>query len=358
VLAQVHVLKSQDNGATWVEVDENNGPEVSLEKSTVVFHGLASPIWACYKDANTILIAYFVWDYTDNTPAELRFCTFDMASDTFGAETPGGPTSTKALNMSIAYRSGDDAIIFEYDGSETVGSPRSRVFYVINTAGVWGAEAPIDVAQTGANANYNVAGAVTGDGGRTHLFYRVFATPFGAGDMSLQQRTLTSVDVLVAAVIITTQVDSSTNLVNPFPQPWSQAVGRFISAAIHLYIAYVKDTDKSLYFQSAVSVDTPVFSEQLIGGTTVLSAGIFKAGNLLPGSRGLIGATQDTFNAPEATGSVDETTWDAMTALVVPTDPDTSLLTLGNFAGNGINSGAGGFLSAGIVLNSVEIPPG
>lgn len=350
ILAQAHVLKSQDGGATWVEVDENNGPQVSLQKSTTVFRGLTSPISACYQDGDTLLVGYFVWDYTYNDPVDLRFSTFDMSTDTWGAEVAGGPTSETVANLSMAFRAGDGAIVFLYDGLETVGTPFSRMFYVVYNAG-WGAEAPIDVAQTGSTDNYNMAGAVAGDSDRTHLFYR---TDVG-GTSNLLQSTLTALDALIAAVTITSDVDTAQLGVPPKFAPWGTPVARqlFGVGITNLFIPYIKDTTVDLNFSHAVSADSPVFAEVTIGGTNCRDAGIFNCGPLIA-SQGLAAATQENTNNQVVSGSQDVATWESFTPVTVPQVDAEEII---NYFGLGILSGDGGFYSAGIVANSLLTPP-
>ena len=355
ILAQAHVLKSTDGGATWDEVDSGNAPSVALLKNhgTPDFRGLRSPMAATYQDADTLIVAYWVWDYVYNDPVELRFSTFDLITDTWGPETAGGPTSETVLNMSVAFRSGDGATIFEYDGSETVmASSFSRVFYLIYNAG-FGAETPIDVAQTGSTTNYNWAGAVAGDSDRTHLFYRTSTAPDVPGPSTLLQATLKSTDVLQAPVTITAAVDTSDDThVPPNRAPWSTAIGRSITGTINLYIAWVKDGDLTLNYSTAVSADTPVFSDVLIGLANCVEAGIFNAG--FTTTVGLIAASESPINTLTYTGSTDGTTWDAGTPLTQPdpTDPEYR-----NMQGLGILAGDGGYGSAGVVVNSLFTAP-
>lgn len=350
VLAQARVLKSSDQGATWFEVDESNGPTVSLASGTA--NGRTSPMTACYIDANTLLVGYFVWDYVFGHPVELRFSTFDLITETWGAETSGGPTSLTVSNLAVAYRASDGAAIFTYDGLQTVSaSARGRVYYVVYNAG-WGAETPIDAAQTGSTENWNFAGVVSGDGNRTHLFYQQSTRPQVVGVINLFQVTLTSGDVLIAPVLITDTVTFSTDA------PWSRAANRVVSGVTSIYIGYVKQADHLLYFSGAASADSPVFAEQLIGGISqCITAGLFSAGFGV--SNGLVGATkQSTGASAVVTGSHDLTTWDAMTPANIPSVPiPFPAQQVRSWTGLGIDIN-GVFPTAGIVINSIEFPPG
>lgn len=355
VLAQAHVLKSSDNGATWNEVDTDNGPEVSLRKSTISFRGMFSPMAACYQDADTLIVAYYTWDYVYDSPATIRFSTFSMASDAWGAEVPGGPACTTVddqpqLNLSIARRAGDGALIVLFDGYERLaGINYCRLFYLVYLAG-WGAAQDIDAAQTGSTDDYNIAGAVAGDADRTHLFYRT-----NIGGSNLLQDTLDAADTLVGAVTITTAVDTGTSSVPPFGAPWGSPASRSAAGVTTLFIPYVKDGTQFLAFSSAVSADSPTFAEVVINASQSDKAGIFNCG-LLTASRGLAASTVENFVDNDVTGSQDVVTWEPETTLTFPVDPSQPVIE--NYSGLGITQGDGGYGAAGVVANGFFITPG
>jgi len=357
VLAQARVLKSLDDGATWDEVDTDNGPEVSIFKAPTfaTFRGLTSPMAACYQDADTLLVGYYVWDYVYGSAPTLRFSSFDLSTDTWGLETAGGPAASilgndqPQLNLAIAFRAGDGALVFWFDAYEDVGGANfCRMFYTVYNAG-WGAATPIDVAQAGSTDNFRIAGAVTGDAGRTHLFYMT-----NIGVINLLQRTLNSADVLQAVVTITSLVDTGSLLVPPFGAPWGFASSRSAAGVTTLFIPYVKDVDLDLRFQHAVSANVPVFAEVTVGGTNCALAGISNCGPLTD-SRGLAAVTQQSVNNPAVSGSQDVSTWEAFTSLTIPADP--SFPSIGQYLGLGITQGAGGLYSAGFAVNAFYFPP-
>lgn len=357
VLAQARVLKSLDAGATWAEVDVDNGPQVSIFKldNFGTFRGLTSPMAATYQDADTILVGYYFWDYTYGNAPELRFSVFDMSTDSWGAETTGGPTASTQqnnqpqLNLSIAYRAGDGALVFLFDGYEDVGGLNfCRMFYSVYNAG-WGAAVPIDVAQAGSTDDYRMAGAVAGDADRTHLFYMT-----NIGSINLLQATLDSSDTLQAAVAITSAVDTNITRVPPFGAQWGFAASRSAAGVTTLYIPYVKDASVDLTFQWAISANTPAFTEVTVGGTNCAMAGISNCGPI-DNSRGLAAVTQENINDPGVTGSQDVNTWEAITPLTIPADP--AFGEIGQYLGLGIIQGGGGLYSAGYVANSFYFPP-
>jgi hypothetical protein len=350
ILAQAHVLKSGDGGFTWTPVDDANGPSVSLQTTA---GGLTSPMAACYLDADTLLVGYFVWDYITADPVELRFSTFDLVTETWGAETAGGPTSSTVTDLAMSRRAADGAVIFEYDGTETVTAvKRGRVFYVIYNAG-WGAETPVDGAQTGSTTHYNMGGVVAGDASRTHLFYRRSTQPQAAGNVFLFQATLTALDVLTAAVQISNNVSAGGG-VPPNASPWSFAGARTVAGVTTIFIAYARDSDGLLYFSFATSANTPAFTEQLIGGTATVNApGIFNAGQAV--SVGLVATMLESSSSPSVTASPDLTTWEATTPITLPATPAGAGPITG-WTGLGIDI-AGSLPSAGYVINTLFSPP-
>lgn len=356
VLALGRVLKSTDDGATWAEVDIDNGPQVSIKKSNIVFRGLTSPMAACYLDSDTLLVGYYVWDYTYGDAPEMRFSTFDMSTDTWGAEVAGGPAATiladqPQLNLSMALRSGDGAIVFEYDAYENVGgSNRCRVFCV-TYLGAWGAAQPLDAGQAGSTDDYCIAGAVAGDGGRTHLAYQ---TNVG-GSSNLLQVTLDATDTLLTPVAITSDVDIDAST-PPFGAPWGFLASRTAAGVTTLFLPYVKTGTKELNFQSATSADSPAFAETTIGGVNCDNAGISNCGPIAA-SQGLAGVTQENFNDVGVSGSQDVTTWEPFTPLTIPVDPSTGP-SIGQYLGLGITQGNGGLFAAGVVANAFYFPPG
>jgi hypothetical protein len=350
ILATAHVLRSADGGFTWEALDDANAPQVSLQTTA---GGLTSPMAACYQDADTLLVGYFVWDYVTAHPIELRFSTFDLATESWGPETAGGPTSSTVTDLAMSRRASDGAIVFEYDGTEVVtGVRRGRAFFVIY-AGGFGAATPIDAAQTGSTTHYNMGGVVTGDASRTHLFYRRSTQPQVAGNVFLFQATLTALNVLTAPVQITDAVSTS-GAVPPSQFPWSFAGVRVVAGVSTIFIAYSKESDGLLYFSHATSANTPVFTEQLIGGTaTVMSPGIFNAG--FTASVGVVATMLESFSNPTVTGSKDLTTFEATTPFTLPTPP-AGIGPIVGWSGLGIDV-AGSLPSAGYAINTLFSPP-
>jgi hypothetical protein len=351
VLAQARMLKSVDGGFTWNEVDVDNGPQVSLQKSTTVFRGLYSPITACYKDADTLVVGYWVWDYVYNDPVELRFSLFDMSTDTWGAETAGGPTSSTVTSIGMAQRVSDGATIFEYDGTETVMAVKyDRTFFVVYNAG-WGAETPVDAAQTGSTANYSFASVVAGDGSRTHLFF-ANPDPNAIVPTVLKQNTLTSGNALIGSVQVTNQVAIGGG--GAGAQFWGRATARLVAGVTEIAIGYANDPDRFLFVARATSADSPVFaSNQITASAITQGLGVFNIG--LTQSVGA-GATYQPSTGTEvdATGSRDLVSWDPP----VEVSPLPFAVPLGNqLAIESVQNGPGldssnGFFQAGFILNT------
>lgn len=360
ILAQARILKSQDGGFTWTEVDVDGGPQVSLQKAaTAPFRGIYSPTAACYQDPDTLLVGYFVWDYTNGDPVELRFSVFDMSTDTWGAETSGGPTSSTVTSLGMAQRPSDGATVFMYDGQETVSATRyDRCFFVVYNVG-WGLETAVDPAQTGSTNNYSFAGVVPGSASRTHLFY-ANPDPLSVTPTILKQNTLTSLDALVGPVQITTAVQIGQGGRGPWN--WSRATARVLSGSTQIVIGYIKDADGFLYLSKATSANTPVFTENQITAVTAQSpVGVFNIGLALSQ-----GASASAFESGEseliATGSRDLATWDPATIVspvpfAVPILAGGALEIFGLANGPGIDS-SDGFLNAGFVVNTFEQSPG
>lgn len=350
VLAQAHVLKSADGGATWNEIDEAGAPSVSLQRgSGGTARGITSPIAACYKDADTLLVAYFVWDYIGANPVEIRFSEFDLITETWGAETPGGPTiatfpsvAGNTLPLSIAYRASSGSQIILFQDYENVGGQNyARTFYVIHT-GAWGAATPVDAAQTGSTLDYSVSGAVSGGSNRTHLFFSII-DPAAIIPASLNQNTLTGANALIGTVQITADLYDFGGRTSP--------VTRTILGTTTLFIGWVKNSDTEMYFSSAASADSPVFAEGLVDSAPFCNlAGVFNAG--FAASAGLVGSTFENTDLT-VTGSQDLSTWEVPTPITIPATPGNRPNT--SFSGLGVDIGA--LPSAGIVRYILERAP-
>ncbi len=354
------MLKSTDGGFTWTEVDVDGGPAVSLFKAsgTVTFKGLYTPTAAAYLDADTLLVGYYVWDYVHGNPAELRFSTFDMSTDTWGAEVPGGPTSSTVANLAMSQRAGDGATVFMYDGQEKVGGVfYDRIFFVVYNAG-WGAATPVNALQTGSTDNYTFAGCVPGDGGRTHLFY---ANPdrFGVLTTTIFQNTLTSANALIGVTQVVDQVKAGNS--GPGPWYWGRASVRVVSGVSQLIIGYVADADATLNVAKGTSADMPAFTTDQVSATAINTEGVAVFNIGLTESQGAAGTYQVGFGTSLAvTGSRDLNAWDAPTSISpIPfLEPDTltppEIASIAN--GPGLDS-SNGFFSAGFVINTAGAQP-
>lgn len=349
VLAQAHVLKSTDNGATWNEIDLGNGPTVSvLRGSGNTARGCTTPVGACYQDADTLLVAYFVWDYSNADPIELRFSVFDLITETWGAETSGGPTIAQKTfgidtAVSIAYRPLDGAIIVLYQSYQTISSQAyARTFYVTYEGAVWGSATAVDSAQTGASFDYKSLGAVSGDSSRTHLFYQVLDVNQIVPGL-IYQNSLTAGDALVGPVQAAALgvFGVGTTAVNRvFGGVTSIFVGWFLSDGVTIEFRYSK----------AASANTPAFSDFLVE-TVNVNAGpnIFNCGQAV--STGISAAYVDS--DLETTGAADLVTWDTPIPLTLPfpgVEPQ-------QFSGLGVDLSGSVFPSAGIVGSVIQLGP-
>lgn len=354
ILAQARVLKSTDGGATWNEVDTDNGPQVALSSGS---SGLYSPIAACYKNSTTVIVGYFVWDYIHGDPSELRFSLFDLTTETWGVETTGGPTSTNVLNLSIAYRSLGDTIVFMYDGFENVGGNKARCFYVLYEAAAFSVQAAVDPAQTGSSQDYVFAGVVSGSSGRSHFFYAL-PDPNGINPTVFNQNTLTAGDALIGPVQVTDQVSLNES---GGQGTWSYGapVSRVVSGVTQLLAGYIDQTTNFLFLAKATSANSPVFSTQQVTATVSPGlAGIFNAG--LSASQGAIGSTFNNTPALIATESNDLISWGVPGVLtLIPPDEPVTANPAGIFGETGLPIDyASGYFSAGIIANANLVPPG
>ncbi len=175
----VEVWKSSDNGVSWTEQDSGNHPTTS---STNTFgHFLMA------SRSGTELVAIY-----PGAPAnQASFSTFDMATDTWGAQVTGGP----ALDLSVATRSILKwiHILKRLDGSYVVIHNIATRDFVLATVydGAWGAPVTLDN-----NAISIHIRAVLGASDRVHVFFR------RGIDSDLYHVSFSSADVASAITLI------------------------------------------------------------------------------------------------------------------------------------------------------------
>ncbi len=276
-------FKSTDSGQTWAVVDGANSPITAAERggapgsyATFLDPTGNNKVWCSY--GNTVGLINSGIPSSWRSTAVIQ--SFDMNTDTWGAQITGGPTLYAQVGNSsnadifgvqiLAYANGDFQLLFQSAPENIAGQLYDRVSTVLYSGGFG---APIAAFGVGETNDYGAMNMVLGDGGRVHCFAistaKTSPPPVAFGQRIVQQRTLNGgVFVAIAQTVTNNIIASPAQGGSLFV---SSVVTRPNGGSTEMILGFLRPaTVNPLSYVSwptvarANSADTPVWIEEVV----------------------------------------------------------------------------------------------